>query len=293
MTATASNRRRLQLQRATLPLAARDAIQDMTYEVVPLKSLDEQVAHLPDRARVSVTASPAKSLEDTLDICAQLLDLGHRPVPHLAARMVGDADHTRALATRCRTLGLTEVFCIAGDADSPGNYADAMEFLRDFLDIAAGDITAVGVGSYPDGHAFIPAAALRTALLEKQELFAAAGVEGHASTQMCFSTDTIRTWLEGERAAGLELPIHLGVPGVVDRTRLLNMGMRLGVGNSLRYLKKNRSGLVKLFASSGYNPSSLIDPLAGDFERLGITGLHTFTFNQVAATHAWQRAVLA
>lgn len=264
----------------------------MTYEVIPIKSLGAQLKHLPENARVSVTASPTRTLEETLDICARLLDLGHRPVPHLAARMVGDADHTRALAARCRTLGLAEVFCIAGDAPVPGNYPDAMAFLRELLEVAVGEITAVGVGSYPDGHSFIPAEALREALLAKQELFAEAGVAGHASTQMCFSTDTIRSWLEVERGEGFSMPVHLGVPGVVDRTRLLNMGMRLGVGNSLRYLKKNRNGLVRLFASSGYNPSNVIDPLAGEFDSLGITGIHTFTFNQVEPTRSWQRSVL-
>jgi methylenetetrahydrofolate reductase (NADPH) len=80
---------------------------------------------------------------------------------------------------------------------------------------------------------------------------------------------------------------------VVDRAKLMTMGMRLGVGTSMRYLKKNRAGLIKLFASTGYNPSALLDPLGCDFERLNITGLHTFTFNQVEATRDWQRSVLA
>jgi len=270
----------------------RAIVEDLTYEIVPLKSLPTQLTYLPANSRVSVTASPVKTLEETLDVCAELLDLGHRPVPHLAARMVEDADHTKAIAARCKSLGLSEIFCIGGDTEVPGAYGDAMEFLRELLDVAAGDITAVGVGSYPDGHAFISTDVLRAALVEKQELFDEAGVDGHASTQMCFSTDTIRTWIETERANGLTLPVHLGIPGVVDRAKLLNMGMRLGVGASLRYLKKNRSGLIKLFSSTGYNPSTLIDPLAGDFERLGITGLHTFTFNQVEATRDWQRSVL-
>ncbi|MDW3219439.1 MAG: methylenetetrahydrofolate reductase [Acidimicrobiales bacterium] len=290
MSATAYSFRRG--PRAITDPFVRGLVADMTYELVPMKSLAARLPDLPANARISVTASPVKSLEETLDVCAELLDLGHRPVPHLAARMVADADQVAAIAARCKRLGLTEVFCIGGDREEPGAYPDAMAFLRELLDVAAGDITTVGVGSYPDGHAFIPEEALRAALVEKQELFAAAGVDGHATTQMCFSADTIRTWLRAERAAGLTLPVHLGLPGVVDRTKLMTMGMRVGVGASLRYLKKNKAGLTRLFASPGYNPSALVDPLGGDFETLGIAGLHTYTFNQVAATHEWQRAVL-
>lgn len=282
-------------RRAPKPLgdpAVRRLVEDMTYEVVPMTSLAAAIAHLPAGGRVSVTASPVKTLDDTLDVCADLLDLGHRPVPHLAARMVADRAHLAHLARRCRHLGLTEVFCIGGDRAEAGAYPDATSFLRALLDSAAGEITAVGVASYPDGHAFIPEADRRRALLDKQHLFAEAGVRGHAVTQMCFAPDTIRWWLEAERARGFALPVHLGVPGVVERARLMTMGLRLGVGASLRYLRKNRAGLGRLFVSAGYDPSDLVEPLAADLVRLRIEGLHTFTFNQVAATRAWQRAVL-
>ena len=186
--------------RAISSPVARAAISDMTYEVIPLKSLPEAIQQLPNNARVSVTASPVKPLEDTLDVCAELLDLGHRPIPHLAARKVTDASHMRSIAARIKQLGLSEIFCIAGDAQDAGEYPDAMSLLRPLLDITAGEISAVGVSSYPDGHAFIDDSALHQALIEKQELFEEAEVKGHASTQMCFSTNTIRSWLTTQRA---------------------------------------------------------------------------------------------
>lgn len=278
--------------RAVSSPAARAAIAGMTYEVIPLKSLPDAIEQLPDNARVSVTASPVKPLEDTLDVCAELLDRGHRPIPHIAARKVADEAHMRSLVSRIKQLGLSEIFCIAGDAQEAGDYHDAMSLLRPLLDFAAGDISTVGVSSYPDGHAFIDAPALSQALLDKQELFAEAGVDAHASTQMCFDTDTIRSWIEAQRAEGFEMPVHLGVAGVVERAKLIRMGMRLGVGASLRYVQKNRTGLLKLFSSVGYDPSDLIDPLADDFDSLGVEGLHMFTFNQVAATERWQQAKL-
>ena len=279
--------------RAAVSPAVRTAIEDMTYELVPFKSVTDQIQHLPANARVSVTASPVKSLEDTLDLCAELIDRGHRPVPHLAARMVDDEAHVRSLATRITHLGITEIFCIAGDADDPGAFADSSSFLRSFLQVVGDEIDIVGVAAYPDGHAFIEDAALAAALVEKQELLAEAGVEAHMSTQMCFSPDTIRRWLTIQRAEGITMSVQLGVPGVVDRARLMSMGMRLGVGASLRFLKRNRSGIIRLFASTGYNPTTLIDPLSRDFEPLGIEGLHVFTFNQIEATRQWQAAVLS
>ncbi len=278
--------------KAATSQVVREAISDMTFEVIPLKSLPGAITQLPANSRVSVTASPVKPLEDTLDICAELLELGHRPIPHLAARKVTDSQHLTSLAKRITSLGIKEIFCIAGDATDAGAYLDALALLNPLLELTANEITAVGVSSYPDGHSFISEPALRQALFDKQQLFADAGVAGHASTQMCFSTDTIRAWLTELRAAGFVLPIHLGVAGVVDRAKLLSMGLRLGVGASLRYLQKNRAGLLRLFSTVGYDPSALIDPLADDFKTLGIEGLHVFTFNQVAATSNWQQAKL-
>ncbi len=53
-----------------------------------------------------------------------------------------------------------------------------------------------------------------------------AGLSSFVSTQMCFDPALIRTWLEGEREAGLRSTVHLGIPGVVDRTKLLTLGGR-------------------------------------------------------------------
>ncbi len=272
--------------------AVADLVAGMTWEVVPLKSLTGEVGNLPANSRVSVTCSPNKTIEHSLDIAESLAADGHVPIVHIAARMVADRDHVRRIAERIAGIDLHELFVIAGDTPDPGAYPDTMSLLRDLLDISSGQIRHVGVGAYPDGHAFISDRDLHAALHEKQVLLADAGVYGHVSTQMCFSAATISSWIRRERAAGFELPVHLGVPGVVDRARLMTMGMRLGVGTSLRYLRKNRGGVAKLLTSSSFNPSRLLDPLAGELDDLGITGLHVFTFNQIGATARWQSSIV-
>ena len=85
------------------------------------------------------------------------------------------------------------------------------------------------------------------------------------------------------------MPVAVGIPGVVERGRLLNMGVRIGVGASLRYLRKNRAAMAALLAPGGYDPTELVRAVASDAASLGITALHSYTFNSVAATRAWQR----
>ncbi len=271
----------------------RSLIAEARYEVVPMKNLEAQIEHIPAGASVSVTCSPAKGQQATLDLTARLADLGHTAVPHFSARLAEDAVAVKTLATFCRDHSLREVFLVAGDAEQPvGIYDGVVAFLRDFLATDHG-LTRIGITAYPDGHVLIPAPVVHEALHAKQALLQEAGVAGYASTQMCFDLDTWRTWAAGERAAGFTLPLHIGVPGVIDRTKLFTMGMRLGIGASMRYVKKNGGVLGRLFKPGGYDPNKLITPLSKQADELGIEGIHLFTFNNVQATAEWQQRMLA
>lgn len=265
---------------------------NFTIELVPMKGLEEGRQHLPAGSTISVTCSPVKGIAETQRITEELLAEGHSPIPHIAARMVRDRAHTSEIAAWCRAAGVSKVFLVGGDADPPGGYFDAVRFLSDFLDTDHG-LQAIGVTAYPDHHAYIPDEALHTALHTKQTMLAEAGVAGWCSTQMCFDAEVIEAWMRTERAAGLMLPIHLGISGVVDKTKLLSTGMRIGLGQSLGYLKKNRSAIAKMMTSTAYDPNDLLLPLSEANLELGVTGVHMYTFNQVEATEAWRADTLA
>ena len=257
-----------------------------------MKGVDEAALELAPGAPVSVTCSPAKGVAATLELSARLIDLGHDVVPHISARMVEGEEHVAELATWLRQHGVAELFVIAGDKEYPhGPYHDALTFLRSLLDHETG-LARIGVPSYPDGHPLIDAGLVRAALHDKQALIAEAGLAGSTTTQMCLDPAQIDRWLTEERNLGLELPVDLGVPGVVDRAKLMTMGVRLGVGASLRFLRKHRSTMVRLMSPGGYDPTDLVAGVAGDARRLGVRGLHSFTFNRVAATRDWQGQVL-
>lgn len=261
----------------------------MAFEIVPLGSAGRAVAELPPASTVSVTCSPTRGIPATRELAGAIRDAGHRPVPHLAARLVEGPAQVRELAAWLRAEGIDRIFVVAGDAEhAAGPYPDGLSFLRALLDADPG-LRHVGVPAYPDGHPLIDPAALEQALLAKQALLAEAGLVGSASTQMCFDPDRIAHWLGSARRSGLTLPVHLGLAGVVDRARLMTMSVRLGVGASLRYLRKNRGAVGRLLSSPHYDPDRLLLPLSPSLEPLGVDGIHCFTFNQVAATVAWQQ----
>ena len=268
-------------------LYRRELVRGLTFEVIPLKSLDAALEALPAGSAVSVTASPVKGQQATCDISEQVAGMGHLPIPHVSARMVESKQRPAELADWFRSTGFKTMFLVGGDADPPGAYFDAVSFLEDFLACDHG-LDTIGVTAYPHGHPLISDDALHKALHTKQQMLAAAGIDGYCSTQMCFDPARIERWLKAERAAGLTLDVHLGLAGVVDRAKLLTMGTRLGVGASLRYLRKNRAAVTKLMTSTGYNPDDVLVPLSPHLADLGVRGLHVFTFNQVAATAAWQ-----
>jgi methylenetetrahydrofolate reductase (NADPH) len=266
-------------------------IEGLTFEVIPIKSLDTAIKALPPGSSVSVTASPAKGLSATQEITENLLAAGHHAIPHISARMVVDKAHTAQLAAWTRSAGVSTMFLVGGDIEEPGEYFDAVAFLRDLLDTDHG-LSTIGVTAYPDSHPLISDEALHEALHAKQALLAEAGVAGYCSTQMCFDADLIVRWLRAEREAGMTLPVHLGLAGVVDRARLLRMGVRLGIGQSLSYLRKNRSAITAMMTKASYDPNDLLKPLSPALSELGVAGLHVFTFNQVEETATWRARLI-
>jgi len=82
--------------------ALRGVLADPIFELLPLKSLADQVPHLPPGARVSVTASPAKGIDATVEWAVRLQADGFRAIPHLSARMIASRAVLAGLLDRAR-----------------------------------------------------------------------------------------------------------------------------------------------------------------------------------------------
>jgi methylenetetrahydrofolate reductase (NADPH) len=253
------------------------------YEVIPVQGIEQKVAALPYGATVTITASPKLGVDRTLDVSTALAARGFRVVPHLAARMVAGRSHLERLVDRLEGARILEVFVIGGDADPPaGDYVDAGDLLEELAGLAHPFIR-VGIGGYPEGHPLIGDDRLLEALRRKQPL------ASHLVTQLCFDPAALASWVRDIRAAGIDLPVVVGLPGVVERRRLAEISLKAGVGASLSYLRKHGRQLVTLARSRRYDPTPLAEAIAGyaDDPALGLHGAHLFTFNQVEATRDW------
>jgi methylenetetrahydrofolate reductase (NADPH) len=264
------------------------ALDDPIFELLPLKNLPEQIAHLPAGARVSVTASPAKGIDATLDWAVRLQADGFRAIPHLSARMIADRATLSGLLDRAREGGLTHAFVVGGDADEPGEFLDGLSLLTAMGELGH-PFGTLGCPGYPQGHPDIPDEALESALHDKARFV------DHVTTQMDFDVKAIAAWVQRERAAGLRPGVVVGVPGVADPQKLLSIAARIGVKDAKRFLVKNLRFVTGLAKSGGfYKPTGFVEgiaPLLAD-PAAQVTGFHLYTFNAVEATEDWRRSML-
>jgi methylenetetrahydrofolate reductase (NADPH) len=265
-----------------------EALAQPRFELIPMEGAIERVALLPEGAKVTVTCSPTRGIESTLLLGEKLLERGFRIVPHIAARLVADRAHLDEIVRRLDDLGVREIFVIGGDTRKPvGPFSSAVELLSAMAD-AGHDFEHVGIGGYPEGHPNIDDKTLSRTLLNKRP-FAT-----YVVSQMCFDPDAILNWVADIRRRGIGLPVYIGLPGVVERKKLLQISLKIGVGDSARFLTKYTQVLTKFLKPGGYSPDELVKNLAPFVEDqdYNLAGFHIYTFNQVESTEEWRRQVL-
>jgi methylenetetrahydrofolate reductase (NADPH) len=274
-----------------LPAATRsplaEALRQARYEVIPLAGIAEKVvAHVPADVKLTVTASPAKGLDATLALAETLVAAGYTVVPHISARLVRDRAHLDEVLDRL--AGVREIFCIAGDAHTPaGDYAGAAALLEAMGDRRA-QFEAIGISGYPESHHVISDEETIAAMFAKQP-FAT-----HIISQICFDASVTTGWIRDVRARGTQLPIWIGIPGSVDRGRLLRVSLKVGLGESVRFLHGHRDWFRRLALHRRYSPTKLLNQLAPAIAdpQANVAGLHVYTFNEVEQTERWRRRLL-
>jgi methylenetetrahydrofolate reductase (NADPH) len=245
------------------------------------------LAHVPTEVKVTVTTSPRKGLEPTLALAERLAGHGYAVVPHLAARHVRDRSHLAEIIERLRGSEASDVLVMAGDAEEPaGEFDGSLPLLRALAELG-GPFADVGITGYPESHAFISDEATIRSMFEKEE-FAT-----YIVSQICFDPKVTAAWVAAVWDRGTQLPIHIGLPGPVPRSKLLRISARVGVGDSLRFLRTH-GGWLRRSLRGHFDPDPLVAGLEASLRRPhpNVGGFHIFTFNDLEGTERWRQRAL-
>jgi methylenetetrahydrofolate reductase (NADPH) len=259
-------------------------LQHARYEVLPTASVEDTLLeHVPRDRQLTVTASPSKGLAPTVELAERLAGHGYVVVPHLAARMVTGRAELTEIVDRLTGKGIRRVFVPGGDADPAGDYPDALSLLTDLTAIGS-PFEQVGITGYPESHPTISDDLTIQAMWDKRHHAT------HVVSNLTFDPDSVSGWVRRMRTRGITMPLLLGVPGPVERAKLLAMATRIGVGDSTRFLVKHKGTFARLAAPGGFTGQRFLEQCAPALGEPGalVEGLHVFTFNQIAATEAWR-----
>jgi methylenetetrahydrofolate reductase (NADPH) len=265
-----------------------EAFRTLGYEVLPFKGTEDNVLeNVPKEIRLTVTVTPTKGIDATVDLAVALAKAGYSVAPHLSARMIIDEKQLADILTRLTEAKVSQLFVVGGDFEQAGKFTDAFGLLQ-AIDAIGHDFTDIGIGGYPEGHGSIPDENLVSAMEQK------APYAKHITTQICFNAKTTIDWAQGLSARGINLPVRVGMPGAVSRQKLIRITGSLGLGQSARFLQKQQSMFWRFFLPGGYNPNKLAQGLkpALASQDSTIQGFHIFTFNELKGTEEWRRNMI-
>ncbi|MDQ3436599.1 MAG: methylenetetrahydrofolate reductase [Actinomycetota bacterium] len=259
------------------------------YEVIPLQGTEESVVeHVPKDIALTVTASPGKGTWATVELAERLAGHGFGVAPHLSARLIRDRLELGEILRRLRGAGIRNAFVVAGDIDEPAGEFEGATGLLEAMSEIGHDLDEVGITGYPESHPKISDEMTIQAMYEKVPYAT------YIISQICFDPEVTSDWARRVWLRGVKLPIRIGMPGYVNRQKLMRISAGIGLGESARFLHRQRNWLLKLFMPGGYSPGRLIEGLKPGFAdpESNIQGLHIYTFNELEQTEAWRREML-
>ena len=153
-------------------------------------------------------------------------------------------------------------------------------------------VTRIGIAGHPEGNSDITKvhgeAVLLKALGEKQAWLKANNISGFIATQFLFEAAPVAYWASMLRENGIDLPIHVGIPGPATIKTLVKYAAMCGVGNSARFIRKQALNITKLLTVN--TPDEFIEQLAVlhfDRPELGIQAPHLYPFGGFVKMFEW------
>jgi methylenetetrahydrofolate reductase (NADH) len=270
-------------------------LQDYSIEVMPrtAEKVEDFRAILPAGTRVYIAHIEGTPIADMVATAKRLNSEGFPVMPHFPARIIKDqATLTDWIARYQGEADVKQALLLAGGVDQPhGDYHSSMQLMECGAFDKAG-FTRLHVAGHPEGNKDIdPAGGMKNveeALAWKQKFSERTDAKMAIATQFAFEAEPIIEWADNLKAAGIDLPIHIGIAGPAKLQTMIKFAIACGVGPSLRVLQRRAKDITKLLVP--FEPTDVISDLAAhkaanpDFN---ITQVHFFPLGGIKTNAHW------
>ena len=281
-------------QAAPTPAAEIEALlQGYSIEVMPrtAEKVQDFKAILPRGTRVYIAHIEGTPIEEMVATAKRLNADGFPVMPHFPARIIADRATLADWIARYRgEADVKQALLLGGGVNTPaGDFDSSMQLIETGL---FDGFDRLHVAGHPEGNKDIDKDGgdriVMEALRWKQAFSERSDAKMAIATQFCFDAAPVIAWADRLAAAGVSLPIHIGIAGPAKLQTLIKFAIACGVGPSLRVLQKRAMDVTKLLLP--YEPTDVIQALAAhkathpDF---GIEAVHFFPLGGIKTNATW------
>ncbi|MEL7254009.1 MAG: methylenetetrahydrofolate reductase [Pseudomonadota bacterium] len=264
-------------------------------EVMPrtAEKVEDFRALLPEGTRVYIAHIEGTPIEDMVATAKRLAADGYPVMPHFPARIIKDEATLNDWIARYQgEAGVDQALLLAGGVNTPhGDFHSSMQLLESGAFDKAG-FKRLHVAGHPEGNKDIdPDGSTKNvddALQWKQKFYERTDAQMALATQFAFEAGPIIEWADSLKAAGIDIPIHIGIAGPAKLQTLIKFAIACGVGPSLKVLQKRAMDVTKLLLP--YEPTEVLSELAAhkaanpDFN---IESVHFFPLGGIKTNANW------
>jgi methylenetetrahydrofolate reductase (NADPH) len=280
----------------TAPTAAVDVesfLQRYSIEVMPrtAEKVEDFKSLLPAGTRVYIAHIEGTPIEEMVATAKRLNADGFPVMPHFPARIIPDRATLNDWIARYQgEANVKQALLLGGGVNTPaGDFDSSMQLIETG---AFDGFDRLHVAGHPEGNKDIDKDGgdkiVMEALRWKQAFSERSDAKMAIATQFCFDAAPVIAWVDKLTAAGISIPVHIGIAGPAKLQTLIKFAIACGVGPSLRVLQKRAMDVTKLLLP--YEPTDVIATLAAhkaanpDF---GIESVHFFPLGGIKTNAAW------
>ena len=284
-------------RRDTTPAPVSDDVEAFlegySIEVMPrtAEKIEDFRALLPKGTRVYVAHIEGTPIADMVATAKRIAREGFEVMPHFPARIIHDKATLADWITRYKgEANVTEALLLGGGVSTPaGDFDNSMQMIETGL---FDGFKRLHVAGHPEGNKDIDKdggdAVVMKALAWKQAFADRSDAAFAIATQFCFEAGPVIAWANKLSAAGVKMPVHIGIAGPAKLQTLIKFAIACGVGPSLRVLQKRAMDVTKLLLP--YEPTDVVAELAAHKAKtpgFNIEQAHFFPLGGIKTNAQW------